>query len=269
MVALEERDPAMPVWADRTWFSYRSADEHATHLLPYIKPDSRIIDVGCGTGSITLDLARRAPQGFVLGIDYSEDSVQIARAEAQRQNIPNVEFLQGDATNLSPISTSYPPFDISHSHQVMVHLSDPPSVLKGISNLMKPGGIISTRDNHTFSTHPSSPANERDWELYRIWSRKRGAHPDAGFRNHVWMHEAGFQWENIKYGSAAWEAPYADKKGFARNQKNSFLPVYGVKAEEGDQDWLRDLEKFWHDWEKDPGSRFIGVDGWVIGFKKK
>ncbi|KXT13335.1 hypothetical protein AC579_6034 [Pseudocercospora musae] len=223
----------------------------------------------CGTGSITLDLARRAPQGFVLGIDYSEDSVQIARAEAQRQNIPNVEFLQGDATNLSPISTSYPPFDISHSHQVMVHLSDPPSVLKGISNLMKPGGIISTRDNHTFSTHPSSPANERDWELYRIWSRKRGAHPDAGFRNHVWMHEAGFQWENIKYGSAAWEAPYADKKGFARNQKNSFLPVYGVKAEEGDQDWLRDLEKFWHDWEKDPGSRFIGVDGWVIGFKKK
>ncbi|KAF7197842.1 hypothetical protein HII31_00931 [Pseudocercospora fuligena] len=235
MVALEERDPEMPVWGDRTWFSYRSADEHATHLLPYIKPDK---------------------------------SIQIAKSEAQKQGLTNIEFLQGDATNLTSISTSYPLFDISYSHQVLVHLSNPPSVLAGISALIKPGGIISTRDNHTFFTHPSSPANERDWELYRIWSRKRGAHPDAGFRNHVWMHESGIPWTRIEYGSAAWEAPYVDKKNFAKCHKKSFLPTYGVEPEEGDREWLGELEKFWDEWEKDPGSRFVGVDGWVIGFKE-
>ncbi|EME82736.1 uncharacterized protein MYCFIDRAFT_36664, partial [Pseudocercospora fijiensis CIRAD86] len=244
----------------------RTADEHATHLLPYIKPDSRIIDVGCGTGSITLDLARKVPKGFVLGIEYNENSIQIAKSEAKRQNITNVDFLRGDANDLSHLEPSS--FDISYSHQVLIHLPNPPSVLKGISRLIKPGGLISTRDNHSFFTHPTSPANERDWELYRIWSRKRGAHPDAGFKNHLWMHEAGFAWERIKYGSAAWEAPYSAKRDFAGSQKNGFLTVYGVEPEEGDRGFLRELGEFWEMWEKDPGARFVGVDGWVIGFKE-
>ena len=56
------------------FFNLRTVEAHAPHIIPYIKSDSRIIDVGCGIGSITLDLARRAPQGYVLGVDYSASS---------------------------------------------------------------------------------------------------------------------------------------------------------------------------------------------------
>jgi ubiquinone/menaquinone biosynthesis C-methylase UbiE len=52
-------------------FMRRTAKDFATHLLPHIKPHYRILDIGCGPGSITLDLARLVPDGFVRGIDIN------------------------------------------------------------------------------------------------------------------------------------------------------------------------------------------------------
>lgn len=56
----------------KEFFELRNVENYATHLIPYIKPNSKIIDVGCGIGTITRDFARRAPQGSVVGIDSSE-----------------------------------------------------------------------------------------------------------------------------------------------------------------------------------------------------
>ena len=53
-------------------FEQRNVEQHAFHIIPHLKPNSRIIDVGCGIGSITLDLAQRVPDGFVVGVDHSE-----------------------------------------------------------------------------------------------------------------------------------------------------------------------------------------------------
>lgn len=53
------------------FFDLRTVEHEASHVVPYIKPNSRIIDVGCGIGAITLDFARRVPEGYVLGVDYS------------------------------------------------------------------------------------------------------------------------------------------------------------------------------------------------------
>lgn len=53
-------------------FASRNVANNATHLIPHIRPNSRILDVGCSIGSITLDLAQRVPQGEVVAIDISE-----------------------------------------------------------------------------------------------------------------------------------------------------------------------------------------------------
>lgn len=58
----------------KKFFENRNVEKCAAHLIPYIKPNSKIIDVGCGIGTITLDFARRVPQGSVVGIDQSERS---------------------------------------------------------------------------------------------------------------------------------------------------------------------------------------------------
>lgn len=56
----------------KKFFENRNVDNCAPHLIAHIKPNSKIIDVGCGIGTITRDLARRVPEGSVVGIDISE-----------------------------------------------------------------------------------------------------------------------------------------------------------------------------------------------------
>ena len=56
---------------NETLFNRRTAQACATHLLPHIKPEYRILDIGCGPGSITIGLAEAVPNGQVLGTDIN------------------------------------------------------------------------------------------------------------------------------------------------------------------------------------------------------
>ena len=56
---------------NETIFNRRTAQACATHLLPYIKPNHQILDIGCGPGSITIGLAALVPDGEVIGIDIN------------------------------------------------------------------------------------------------------------------------------------------------------------------------------------------------------
>lgn len=79
-------------------YEYRSAKDYAAYLLPHLKADFHILDVGCGPGSMTHDFSLLVPQGRVLGIDVSPDIV--ARASAKYQE-PNLSFEVEDAYELS------------------------------------------------------------------------------------------------------------------------------------------------------------------------
>ena len=65
-------------------FNQRSAAIYAAHLLPHLKPSFRILDVGCGPGSITLDLARLVPDGHVVGIDINAGMLHLLGAILSR-----------------------------------------------------------------------------------------------------------------------------------------------------------------------------------------
>lgn len=79
-------------------YSYRTAEDYASYLLPHLKPNFNILDVGCGPGGITRDFAKLVPEGTVIGIDVSAGVVNQARASFQE---PNLSFQVGDATNLA------------------------------------------------------------------------------------------------------------------------------------------------------------------------
>lgn len=79
-------------------YDYRTAKDYAAYLLPHLKPDFSILDVGSGPGSITRDFAELVPKGRVLGIDMSPGVVDKARAKYQA---PNLSFEVGDATDLA------------------------------------------------------------------------------------------------------------------------------------------------------------------------
>jgi len=100
--------------------------------------DERILDVGCGDGKVTAELARRAPRGEVVGVDSSDDMVKKARAAFPASSNPGLAFLQMDARELS-----FPAlFDVVFSNAALHWVKDHSSMLRGIAECLKPGGKL-------------------------------------------------------------------------------------------------------------------------------
>src|SRR5215471_12089582 len=122
---------------------WRTAENSAGYLLPRLRPDARVLDVGCGPGTITADLAARVPDGEVIGIDAARDVLAQARQEAERRGQRNVRFGTGDVYRLDFADGT---FDVVHAHQVLQHLTDPVAALREMRRVCKPGGIVAARD---------------------------------------------------------------------------------------------------------------------------
>jgi trans-aconitate 2-methyltransferase len=100
-------------------------------------PSDAVLDVGCGDGKVTVELARRVPSGRVAGIDSSPDMVRLAM-ETWGESLPNVEFRVVDARALD-----FPPvFDWVFSNSALHWVPDHPAVLRGVARALKPGGRI-------------------------------------------------------------------------------------------------------------------------------
>lgn len=112
---------------------WRTAENSAGYLLPRLQDADRVLDVGCGPGTITVDLAARVPQGEVVGIDAAGDVLEDARQEASRQGRPNVRFDTGDVYHLAFNDAA---FDVVHTHQVLQHLGDPVAALAEMLSLI-------------------------------------------------------------------------------------------------------------------------------------
>jgi ubiquinone/menaquinone biosynthesis C-methylase UbiE len=243
----------------------RTADKCCAYLKPHIKPTDRILDVGCGPGSITLGLARLVPQGHVVGVDILPDYLDQARHFAEAQGVKNIEFIQSDAHAIKAIGDES--FDIVHSHQVLLHLSDPVGALREMRRLVKPGGIVAARDNAANVPVPTSAVIAKQIEMYERIARDRGAHADGGRHTPAWAHEAGFAWDKIEMSSAAWE--YSGPEGrriWIENTKDALRKVAmaGGYATEEEMDEARAA---WEEWATHEEARFMALDGQIICFK--
>ena len=105
----------------------RTVANSAAYLIPSLKPGQRILDVGSGPGTITIDLATRVAPGHVTGLDAATDVVEKATALAAERGVAGVSFRVGDAYALDAAEG---PYDIVHAHQVLQHLSRPVDALR-------------------------------------------------------------------------------------------------------------------------------------------
>lgn len=98
-----------------------------------------VLDVGCGNGRTSIDLARRVEGGSVLGIDLSAAMLAVARARAAAEGVPNVRFEQGDAQR-----HPFPPaaFDVAVSRNGTMFFDDPPAAFAAIAAAVRPGGRL-------------------------------------------------------------------------------------------------------------------------------
>ncbi|MEV7043209.1 methyltransferase domain-containing protein [Amycolatopsis sp. NPDC051061] len=104
-----------------------------------IAPGDHVLDVGCGTGHVTLLAARRADPGHVVGIDLSAPMLERARADAAAQDIANVRFEQGDA-QVHPFADAG--FDVAISRGGVMFFEDAVAAFGNIRRGLRPGGRL-------------------------------------------------------------------------------------------------------------------------------
>jgi len=97
-----------------------------------------VLDIGCGDGKLTAEIARRVPHGSVLGIDKSEDMIRFTGELYHPKVFPNLRFILLDACNLN----FHQEFDVVFSNAVLHWVSDHPSVLEGITKSLRHGGKV-------------------------------------------------------------------------------------------------------------------------------
>ena len=123
--------------------NWRSAESCAAHLLPHLEAGFRILDFGCGNGSISMGLAKAVAPGELHGIDREESVIELARSAAAAGGRANANFHVGELTEL-PFEDNF--FDAAHCHTVTLYVPDTQAALAEIKRVLKPGGILSCRE---------------------------------------------------------------------------------------------------------------------------
>jgi ubiquinone/menaquinone biosynthesis C-methylase UbiE len=152
----------------------RTAEEAAAFLLPELRPGMRLLDVGCGPGSITRGLAERLTPGQVIGLDLSQETLAAARQDAAALGLANLQYEQGSVYHLPFPDAS---FDVVFAHQVLQHLREPGTALREMLRVVKSGGLVAVRDVDwgTASYWPADPWIDRFVEVHlKTWYRNGG-----------------------------------------------------------------------------------------------
>jgi SAM-dependent methyltransferase len=151
---------------------------------------ARYLDVGCGGGDVTLELARLAPNGHVTGIDLDEAKLELARSESAAAGIPNIAYRREDLLETPPDAARY---DLIYVRFVLTHLADPGKGLAALRARLAPDGVIVVEDID-FSGHfcyPDSTAFRRYLELYTDAVARNGGDANIGPRLPALMGAAG------------------------------------------------------------------------------
>ncbi|GIJ76643.1 Ubiquinone/menaquinone biosynthesis C-methylase UbiE [Micromonospora phaseoli] len=245
---------------------WRTAENSAAYLLPHLVPGMSVLDVGCGPGTITVDLATRVAPGRVTAVEITGDALQLARTEANSRRQRNIDFAVADVHALDFPDSA---FDVIHAHQVLQHVADPVRALREMRRVSRPGGIVAARDSDyaAFTWFPRVPALD-DWlALYQQAARANGGEPDAGRRLLSWAHAAGFT--DVRATASTWcFATPEDRQWWGEMWAERILHsdlarqllTSGAATAEG----LRRISDGWREWAAAADAWFAVLHGEIV-----
>ncbi|MEH2242590.1 methyltransferase domain-containing protein [Nostoc sp.] len=173
----------------------RNLDTHGAFFKPYLRPGMKLLDCGCGPGSIALGLAKAIAPGTLTGIDREVSQIRIATESAFTQAVSNANFLEGNIYALPLRDNS---FDAIFSHALFEHLQEPVQALLELWRVLKPGGIIGLRspDWGGFLIAPTTPELDKSLSYYKWLQQQNNGNPYVGRELRALLRETGFT--NIK-----------------------------------------------------------------------
>lgn len=137
----------------------------------------RVLDAGCGAGSLTREIARRVPEGTAVGLDREPRYLDYARRQAASEELDNIRFEVGDATRLPFADGS---FDLVWSKHLLQWVPDRKGALGEFVRVTRPGGrvVCCNFDGFCLSHHPTDERIQADLERWF-----KAAREELGFDN--------------------------------------------------------------------------------------
>lgn len=244
---------------------WRTAANSAAYLLPYLEPGQHLLDVGCGPGTITVDLAARVRR--VTALEVTEEALDLCRQTVADAGTTNVDFRTGDVHRLDLPDAS---FDVVHAHQVLQHLADPVGALREMLRVTRPGGIVAVRDSdyHGFVWYPASPGLDRWLEVYQRVARANRAEPDAGRHLYAWALAAAAGSGEVIPSASAWCYATDDDRrwwgeSWALRATQSAFADQAREAGHSAAD-LASIAEAWREWADRPGGWLMIPHGEVL-----
>ena len=247
---------------------WRTAANSAGYLLSSLRPDMKILDIGCGPGSISIDLATLVPEGSVIGVDTELNVLQQAQANAHNQGVSNATFVQGNIHDLAyPDNT----FDVVHAHQVLQHCGEPIKAIAEMRRVLKPGGLLATRevDMSINQWYPERSLLDEWLNIYMRVAQANGGDPLAGRKLHAWAHDAGFDRASIDITASTWVFTTREERSWwgtmwADRLLQSAFFKQATNGGHATAEKLQQLSEAWRNWSSEPDGLFVMVHGEIL-----
>lgn len=225
-------------------------------------PKFKLLDAGCGPGSITTSLAQLYPASRITALDISTSALEPARSTAAAAGVQNISFVAGDVYAL-PFEPNT--FDVVHAQQLLCHLPNAVDAIKELMRVTKPGGIVALRegDAKAIFWYPESEMLEKSWSLFagEMESKNSTGDAKAGRKLRSWVRAAGVEDAKVKMSAGTWcYSSEAERQAFGeawmeRVVKSDFA-VKVVEQGMATQQELQGIRLGWEQWTQDP-------DGWL------
>lgn len=266
MTGLGRHDGAMPdaythghhesVLRSHRW---RTAENSAAYLLPFLQPGTCILEVGAGPGTITLDLAERVAPGAVRGVDASPDVVAQAEADRAASGITTVTYAVDDAYALDSADDRW---DVVHAHQVLQHLARPVDALREFRRVVASEGVVAARDVDYEGViwWPRLPGLDEWLEVYLAAHRATSGEPAAGRQLKAWAQEAGFT--DVRASASVWLYESPEERAWwggmwADRVLQSAFSEVALSEGIADLAALERISAAWREWA-------ASDDGWIL-----
>jgi SAM-dependent methyltransferase len=219
-------------------------------------PGDTILDVGCGPGYATLELATLVGRaGGVLALDASQRFIEHLQSESRRRGLNNIEARVQDLEALTLPADS---IDGAFARWVLCFLSDPRAVVEAVAGALRPGGAFAVLDYCHYSHLAVLPRSEIFEHVVRAIDRSfrgHGGNPDIGGELPGLMRAAGLEVRTLeplvrlgRPGTALWDWPGT----FFANYLPDLVEMGEITADE-----RAEFEREWAARSRDPDSYFL------------
>jgi SAM-dependent methyltransferase len=229
----------------------------------------RLLDAGCGPGSITIGLAQAIAPGEAVGIDANPRAVEAATSAATAAGVSNVSFQVHD---LHRVPFPDGAFDAVFAHAVLQHVPDPQRAVRALARLVRPGGVIGLADADWdgFLLWPAPPAMRRALRIMREVRKHSGGDFRVGKKLGRLLARAGLVDVRANVvtgveGDAVTTRMNGDHwaRYYGSPELRRLLPAMGIATEEE----LEEASSAWQAWGETPGA--LAARNWCQAVGRK